>query len=134
MLDAFPSPYRIPETLTGGEDGNRHVLAALPCTLPLTFTFLVFAIAVLHRDLGFRGAILHDFTSLLGALFSVAAYLYMTALLWAPAGLFLSVVLSGINTAGKHRLLHPMAYVGCCMVCVAMLVFDPSGSFAYFLD
>ena len=113
---------------------DRHFVAAIPCAIPLGTVFLIFVVVFLHRTLGLRGAVIHDFSTVIGSLFSIAAYAYMTALLWGPAGLFLSVLLSGTNTSGRHRLLYPLGYLACCILAAGLLIVDPFGTFAYFID
>ena len=135
---ALGNPYEptseIASPATADRSADRHWLAALPCLLPVGSVCLVILVVLLEQDLGFRGAILNDFSTPMGALFTISAYLCMSALLWAPAGLFGSIVLAGTNTSGRYRLWHPLAYIACCATVLGLLIIDPNGVFTHYFD
>lgn len=113
---------------------NRHWLAPLPCLLPILSVSLVFLVVVLERDFGMRGAIMNDFSTTLGSLFTTSAYFLMGSLFWGPAGLFASIVLASVNSSGRYCLWHPLAYIACCIAAVLIVIADPGGMFNYYFD
>lgn len=118
----------------GGHNIDRHWLAALPCLLPFSAITLVYAVVILERGFDVRGAILNDFSTPMGTLFNVSAYVFVSALLWAPAGLLASIFLAAVNTSGRFRIWHPIGYVACCAIGVTLVFVDPGGVFTYYFD
>ncbi|MEM7314750.1 MAG: hypothetical protein AAF497_16510 [Planctomycetota bacterium] len=70
----------------------------------------------------------------MGTLFTVSAYMFLGAILWAPAGLVASVVLASTFTTGRFRNWHPVVYVGCCIAAVVLVFVDPGQIFTDYFD
>ena len=102
--------------------------------LPFSAITLVYAVVILERGFDVRGAILNDFSTPMGTLFNVSAYVFVSALLWAPAGLLASIFLAAVNTSGRFRIWHPIGYVACCAIGVTLVFVDPGGVFTYYFD
>ena len=112
----------------------HHLLAALPSIAPILTLGSVVLVVILERDLGINGAILGKYNSSMSVLFNFSVLMIIGAIVWAPAGLILSTVISKRLPGSAHRKIYPIMFASLCILCILFAVVDPDGMMTYYLD